>query len=63
MINMEFAKFMYKFSNQMLPELFCDCFTKLNNVHQYNTRQKHRNEFYQLYISTELGKKLFIISV
>ena len=54
---MEFAKFMYKFSNQMLPEHFCDYFTQLNNVHQYNTTQKHTNEFYQFYISTELGKK------
>ena len=57
MINIEFAKFVNKFSNQMLPEHFCDYFTKLNNVHQYNTRQKHRNEFYQFYISTELKKK------
>ena len=56
MIKMEYAIFMCKFSNQMLPEHFCDYFTKLDNVHQYSTRQKHRNEFYQFYISTEPGK-------
>ena len=58
MINMEFAKFMNKFRNQMLSEHFCDYFTKLNSVHQYNTKRKHRNKFYQLfYISTEQEKK------
>ena len=41
----------------MLPEHFCDYFTKLNNVLQCNTRLKHRNEFYQFCISTELEKK------
>ena len=58
---MEFAKLMPKFSDQMLPEHFCDYSTNLNNAHQYNTIQKPRNEFHQFYISTELGKKLFII--
>ena len=38
MINMEIAKFMFKFNNQMLPEFFNNYFTKLDNVHNYNTR-------------------------
>ena len=42
----------------MLPQHFFDYFTKLNNGHQYNIRQKHGTEFYQFYVSTELGKKL-----
>ena len=46
MINMEFAKFMYKFNNKMLPESFNNYFTKLDDVHKYKTRQKHRNEFF-----------------
>ena len=40
MINMKIAKFMFKFNNQMLPDFFNNYFTKLNNVHNHNTRQK-----------------------
>ena len=40
MINIEIAKFMFKFSNQMHPDFFKNYFTKLDNVHNYNTRQK-----------------------
>ena len=39
-INMEIVKFMFKFNNQMLPDFFNNCSTKLDNVHNYNTRQK-----------------------
>ena len=53
---MEFAKFMFKFNNKMLPESFDCYFTKLNNIHKHNTRQKHRNEYYQFHTS-ESGKK------
>ena len=59
---MEFAKFMFKFNNKMLPESFDCYFTKLDNIHQHNTRQKHRNEYYQFHTSSESGKKLFNIS-
>ena len=57
MINMEFAKFMFKFNNKMLPESFDCYFTKLDNIHKHNTRQKHRNEYYQFHPSSESGKK------
>ena len=40
MKNMEIAKSMFKFSNQKLPDLFNNYFTKLGNAHNYNTRQK-----------------------
>ena len=56
---MEFAKFMFKFNNKMLPESFDCYFTKHDNIHKHNTRQKHRNEYYQL---QNKGKKLFSIS-
>ena len=57
MINMEFAKFMFKFNNKMLPESFDCYFTKLDNIHKHNTRQKHRNECYQFHTSSESRKK------
>lgn len=57
MVTMEFAKFMYKFNNQMLPNSFDNYFIKLETVHSYNTRQKQRNEYFQSYFGSELGKK------
>ena len=57
MIIMKFAKFMFKFNNKMLPESFDWYFTKLDNIHKHNTRQKHRNEYYQFHASSESEKK------
>ena len=53
-----------KFNNQMLPDFFNNCFTKLDNVHYYNTRQKIRAEFFRYSVASESRKKkIFIISV
>ena len=54
---MEFVKFMYKFNDKMLPESFNNYFAKLDDVHKYKTRQKHRKEFFQFYIASKTGKK------
>ena len=32
-------------------------FTKLESVHNYNTKQKQRNEYFQFHISSESGRK------
>ena len=53
---MEFAKFMFKYSNKMLSKLF-DCYiTKLELIHNYNTRQKVINEFFHDQVKTNKGK-------
>ena len=57
MIAMEYAKFIFKFNNHMLPDSFNCYFTKLENVHKYNTKQKQRNEYFQFRISSESGRK------
>ena len=59
MIKIEFAKFIFKFKNQMLPSSFNNYFINLNQVHVhiYNTRQKFCNEIYQFYVGSESGKK------
>ena len=57
MIKMEFAKFIFKYSNDLLPNSFYNSFTKLENIHNYNTRQKSRNEYFQTFFGTETGKK------
>ena len=57
MIKMKFAKFIFKYSNTMLPNSFNNYFIKLENMHNYNTRQKSRNEYLQTSFGTETGKK------
>ena len=59
MINIEIAKFMFKFSNQMHPDFFKNYFTKLDNVHNYNTRQKTRAEYFQYSVASESRRKIF----
>ena len=57
MINVEIAKFMFKFDNQMLPDFFNNYFTKLDNVHNYNTRQKTLVKFFQYSAASESRRK------
>ena len=40
MIDMEFVKFVFKFSNDMLPRYFNNYFRSLETIHDHNTRQK-----------------------
>ena len=58
MMNMEIAKFMFRFNNQMLPDFFNNYIAKLDNVHNYNTRQKTRAEFCQYFVASELRRKI-----
>ena len=55
---MEIAKFMFKFDNQMLPDFFNNYFTKLDIVHNYNTRQKTPAEFFQYSVASESRRKI-----
>ena len=48
---------MFKFNNQMLLDFFNNYFTKLDNVHNYNTRQKTRAEFFQYFVASESRRK------
>ena len=57
MISMEYAKFIFKFNNHMLPDSFNCYFTKLEYVHKCNTKQKQRNEYFRFRISSESGRK------
>ena len=55
MITKEYAKFIFKFNNHMLPDFFNYYFTKLKN--KYITKQKQRNEFFQFRITSKSGRK------
>ena len=57
MIAMEYAKFIFKFNNHMLPDSFNNYFTKFDRVHKYNTKQKERSKYFQFRIFSESGRK------
>ena len=48
---------MYKFSNGMLPEMFVDMFTPVNNIHDRNTRQSAKNNLYVPLYTTSRSQK------
>jgi len=59
---MNYAKFMFKIINKMLLDSFDNYFIKLENVYSYNTRQKHRNEYFNpLYNLIAERKTLYYI--
>ena len=62
MIIMEFAKFIFKYSNNMLSNFFNKYFIKLENIHNHYARQKSRNEYFQTSFGTEAGKKNVALS-
>ena len=63
MIAMEYAKFIFKFNNHMLPDSFNCYFTKFENVHRYNTKQKQRMNIFNFVFPLNREEKLYIISV
>ena len=54
---MEYAKYIFKFNNPMLPDSFDHCFTTISSVHNYYTKQRQRNECFQFGISFEWRRK------
>ena len=52
---MEFVKFVFKFSNNMLPRYFNKYFRSLEAIHDYNTSQK---DFFHSYARTKWGKNI-----
>jgi len=48
LVTFHIATFMYKFYNQLLPTAFHSFFTKVNNIHKYNTRLAAKQSYYFL---------------
>ena len=55
MLELELAKFSYKFSKNMLPRPFQDLFVPVANIHQYNTRSSSNNNFHPKLIHKSIG--------
>ena len=49
--------FMYKFNNDMLPEMFVDMFTHVSTIHDRNTRQSATNHLYVPLYTTSCSQK------
>ena len=58
MIDMEDAKFLFRFSNNMLLNYFNSYFTSLGSIHRHYTRQKRKKDFFHTYSRTEGKKKM-----
>ena len=50
---------MYKYENDMLPELFKDMFKKVTNVHDHDTRNATTDQLYIPIYGTVRGQKSF----
>ena len=49
------AIFMYKYHNQLLPPVFISFFTKITQIHSYNTRLAVKQSFYLSKARTDYG--------
>ena len=54
---MEYVKFLHRFSHNMLPDYFKNYLDDLGTVHQHNTRQRAKKNFFHPYARTGWGKK------
>ena len=45
-IDMEYAKFLFRFSNNILPNYFNSYFTSLDSIHHHYTRQKKKKKIF-----------------
>ena len=56
LVTFHIATFMYKFHNQLLPTAFYSFFTKVTNIHNYNTRLAAKQSYYLPSVRTNYGK-------
>ena len=56
MIDMEHAKFLFRFNNKMLPYYFKNYLVKLETICHYHTRQKTKKDYVHTFTRTEWGK-------
>ena len=50
------AIFMYKYHNELLPIAFYSFFTRVANIHNYNTRLAAKQSYYLPFVRTNYGK-------
>ena len=55
LVELHIAIFMYKFHNGLLPPTFHSYFTKITDIHRYNTRLAAKQSYYLPYARTNYG--------
>ena len=59
MIDMEYANFLFRYSNNMQPNYFNNYFTSLDSDHHhYTSCQKSKKDFFRTHSRTEWKKKM-----
>ena len=53
----EYAKFIHRFSHNMLPDYFKNYLDDLGTVYQHNTRQKTKKTFFTLVFELSKAKR------
>ena len=56
MIDMECAKFSFRFNNIMLSNYFKNYLVKLETIHHYQTGQKNKKDFFYIFARTQWEK-------
>ena len=57
----ELAKFMFAFHNNCLPKIFYDSLTKLESVHDHNTRQLTKNAYVKPSVNKNIGRETIAV--
>ena len=57
---LELAKFMFQLHNNNLPNIFYESLTKLDSIHNYNTRQLTKNVYFTSSITKTIGMEAMI---
>ena len=58
MIDLEHAKFLFRFNDNTLPDYLKNYFVKLETVYHYHTRQKTKKDFFHTFARTKWGRKM-----
>ena len=56
LVTIYIATFMYKFHNELLSIAFHSFFTRVTNIHNYNTRLAVKQSYYLPFVRTNHGK-------
>ena len=56
LVSHHIAVFMYRFKNRLLPPVFDTFFSKVSDIHQYNTRSAAKPSYYLPRVRTNYGK-------
>ena len=57
MLALEYAKFLHRFSHNMLTHYYKNYLDDLGTVHQHNTKQKTKKNFFHTNTRTKWGKE------